>query len=228
MKKIIIIIICFLLISCNRNGNSQDANIKNNTVIERTENVDNNYLNKKMYVNTSSGLNVRNIPSTEGERIGILNNYTEINIIIEEDNVVNINGTNGKWVFINSPIEGWIFNGFLTDKISENISQSQNKINNLFIGSWQNESNVLIIYENERFIYLIENQLSKAGDINIYDDRILVIADQARGDRGWYEIPEEKNNGYFRYINNNVFIISNIEDSCFSGTWNRIKDYFIH
>ena len=129
MKKIIIFIVFIILMSCNKNEKSQDNNIVYNTVIENIDNENFIYLNKKMYVNATSGLRVRNIPSMEGERIGLLDNYTEVNIIMEDNNIVIINNTEGKWVYINRPIEGWVFNGYLINEITIDSS--------IILGLWQ-------------------------------------------------------------------------------------------
>ena len=70
-------------------------------------------LNMTMYVNAPSGLRVRSAPSTEGEILGALEHLAEVNIVREDDNIVAIGGTSGRWVYINSPVQGWIFNGYL-------------------------------------------------------------------------------------------------------------------
>ena len=66
-----------------------------------------------MYVNATSGLRVRGSPGTGGEILGALEYLAEVNVVRENDNVVAIGGTSGRWVYINSPVEGWVFNGYL-------------------------------------------------------------------------------------------------------------------
>jgi hypothetical protein len=73
-------------------------------------------LNKIMYVNSPEGLRVRNLPSVNGDRIGLLDHLTEVRIIKEDSNIVSIDGIEGKWVNIISPVEGWVFSGFLEDE----------------------------------------------------------------------------------------------------------------
>ena len=132
MKKIIYgIIICFLLFFINCNKESKHNSNENIIKKDNFETLNNN-LNKEMYVNTTAGLRVRNIPNIESERIGLLENFTKVNIIKEENEIVYINGIEGKWVYINSPIEGWIFNGYLINTLNNNVeSNIQYKNNNL-------------------------------------------------------------------------------------------------
>ncbi|MDR0289754.1 MAG: SH3 domain-containing protein, partial [Treponema sp.] len=93
-------------------------------------------LNKIMYVNSPEGLRVRNLPSINGDRIGLLDYLTEVKIKKEDNDIVSIEGIEGKWVNIITPIEGWIFNGFL-----ENEEQYKNRFNKTIqekiIGSWR-------------------------------------------------------------------------------------------
>jgi hypothetical protein len=72
-------------------------------------------LNKIMYVNSPEGLRVRASPSINGDRIGLLDHLTEVRIIREDNDIVIIEGIEGKWVFIISPVGGWVFSGFLED-----------------------------------------------------------------------------------------------------------------
>jgi len=121
MKKIILII-CITLpfISCNKNNKTQENVFTDNSSFEQSEQNKSNddyYFNKKMYVNASSGLRVRSTPGMEGERIGVLENNTEVNIIKANDDWISLDGVEGRWVYINSPIEGWIFNGYLAEEL---------------------------------------------------------------------------------------------------------------
>jgi hypothetical protein len=94
-----------------------------------------------MYVNSPEGLRIRNLPSINGERIGLLENFTKVNVVKEDLNVHNINGTEGRWVYISTPIEGWIFDGFLTDlNINDQINQYDFKIEEYF-SEVENEEN---------------------------------------------------------------------------------------
>jgi len=75
-----------------------------------------------MYVNASAGLRVRKSPNLNGDRIGVLDFGTEVIIIKEDHNVIYIDEVEGKWVFIESPIEGWVFSGFLGDAITLSVN----------------------------------------------------------------------------------------------------------
>jgi hypothetical protein len=135
MKKMIILAyMVILLIACNKNKHqpinqipddnniyvSVDETIDDENVEISTEMYIQKYLNKTMYVNSSEGLRVRNLPSIDGEKIGLLDFNTEIKIISEDNISVTIDGIEGKWVKIITPIEGWVFSGYLeNDEIEE-------------------------------------------------------------------------------------------------------------
>jgi hypothetical protein len=124
-----------------------------------------------MYVNSSEGLRVRNSPNLNGEKIGLLEFFTAVKIIREDNNSVNIDGINGKWVYIKTPIEGWVFDGYLSEVLPleipfilgvwENVENSDIQYyfleNNTYIeywapgsagGTWQLEGNTLILSED--------------------------------------------------------------------------------
>jgi hypothetical protein len=134
----ILVFIPILIISCNRNNkiqtfneNIEDANVHISTEIQGQED-----LNKIMYVNSPEGLRVRNLPSINGDRIGLLDYFTEVKIIKEDNDIVSIEGIEGKWVNIITPIEGWIFDGFLENE--EQYKNSFNKtIEEKIIGDWR-------------------------------------------------------------------------------------------
>jgi len=102
ITNIIFLVLVILLVSCNR----IKENINN--VLDVQDNT-----NKIMYVNASSGLRVRSLPSMDGEVIGVLDFFTKVSILKEDDEKITINDIEGKWVYINSPIEGWVFDGYL-------------------------------------------------------------------------------------------------------------------
>jgi hypothetical protein len=128
MKRLVGVILCIsvLMIACNK---------KNQPVNTQKD------FPKTMYVNAADGLRVRNSPSSDGERIGLLNDLTEVTITKEDNNTVNIGGTDGKWVYITEPIEGWIFDGFLADEEHHKkriaaIEASERRIKEKIIGNW--------------------------------------------------------------------------------------------
>jgi formylglycine-generating enzyme required for sulfatase activity len=127
MKRIInlFVFITILITGCNKTNEIKpiiDENVNISTEIKEQED-----LNKTMYVNSPEGLRVRNLPGVNGDIIGLLDYLTEVKIIKEDYNIVSIEGIEGKWVNIITPIEGWVFNGFL-----ENEEQYKNRLNEIF------------------------------------------------------------------------------------------------
>jgi hypothetical protein len=141
MRRIIniFVFIPILIIGCNKSNKIQTINedIEDVSVHISIELQEQESLNKKMYVNSPEGLRVRNLPSINGDRIGLLDHLTEIRITKENNEIVTIEGIDGKWVYIITPIEGWVFNGFL-----ENEEQYKNRLNvpinriNLLTDGW--------------------------------------------------------------------------------------------
>jgi len=72
-------------------------------------------LNRAMFVNATAGLRVRDTPGLDGERIGALEFGMEVLVTKEYGNTVDIDGVEGKWVYLQSPIAGWVFDGYLVN-----------------------------------------------------------------------------------------------------------------
>jgi len=128
MKRLIGVILCLslLMIACKK---------KQTEYISYTD-------DKFMYVNAPDGLRVRDAPSADGEKIGLLKDFEMVRISKEEDKTVNIGGVDGKWVYIINPIEGWIFDGFLEDyephiKRTSAIGEQEYIIEEKLIGEWK-------------------------------------------------------------------------------------------
>jgi formylglycine-generating enzyme required for sulfatase activity len=123
----IFVFILILITGCNKTNKIQPVDEKKDdpvhisAEIEKQEN-----LNKIMYVNSPEGLRVRNLPSINGDRIGILDYLTEVKIIKEDNDIINIEGIEGRWVNIITPVEGWVFSGFL-----ENEELYKNRLNKI-------------------------------------------------------------------------------------------------
>ena len=115
IKYCLIILIALALVVCNKNKNQEISVYEKKSSYEKYQ--------KKMYVNASSGLRVRSMPSTDSERVGLLENGTEVIVVKEELNTIVINDVQGKWALINSPIEGWVFTGFLSEKTAVSSSE---------------------------------------------------------------------------------------------------------
>ena len=74
-------------------------------------------LNIIKFVNAPAGLNVRNSPNINSDRIGALMDLTEVLVIREDGITFNIDGVDGKWTLIETnSIEGWVFGGFLSSE----------------------------------------------------------------------------------------------------------------
>jgi hypothetical protein len=136
------ILLIFLINSCERknteiNNENNDTNMskyyENNdtNTIKYYEIDDTNTINYSiMFVNSPEGLNVRNDPHISGNKRGTLDYLTEVLIIDEDENTININGIDGKWLrLIISPIGGgWVFSGYLEKKQEIVIDNSKTRI----------------------------------------------------------------------------------------------------
>jgi hypothetical protein len=94
---------------------------------------------KVRYVNSVEGLRVRNTPNINGERTGLLPHLAQVNVIAEDTDDVTIDNIKGKWVSIQfitpfnlaygtNPLEGWVFNGYLTAWTEDDY---QNQLNGI-------------------------------------------------------------------------------------------------
>jgi uncharacterized protein YgiM (DUF1202 family) len=128
-SNIYIILLILLLFSCNKK--EENKLLLNNIYI--TENIeifdeensidyfdkitgDDTLIEKIMYVYSPEGLRVRNSPSLDSERIGLLDNLTRVKIIKEDTNNIFIDSINGKWVrILTENINGWVFDGYLVE-----------------------------------------------------------------------------------------------------------------
>jgi len=119
-----------------------------------------------MYVNAPDGLRVRNAPSADGEKIGLLEDFEMVRISKKDDKTVNIGGIDGKWVYIINPIEGWIFDGFLEDyephiKRTSAIGEQEYIIREKLIGNWNiidvfpyTEKTKLLLTDDSEEVYI--------------------------------------------------------------------------
>jgi hypothetical protein len=74
---------------------------------------------KIMYVDYPEGLPVRNTPNITGERICLLKNKSEVEILKINKKKVNIDGIPGNWIFVKTgETEGWVFGGYLIQDIT--------------------------------------------------------------------------------------------------------------
>ena len=77
-----------------------------------------NEYSKVMYVNAEEGLRVRELPSINSERIGILSHLTRVEVYEEDENYIVIDNIRGKWVRIEALrwYTGWVFGGYLMNE----------------------------------------------------------------------------------------------------------------
>jgi hypothetical protein len=117
MKNLIyILVLIVVLSSCSRKSDIElKDEIHSEMEITETNVYDAQKTDIKMYVNSPEGLRVRNSPGIGGDRIGLLDDLTEVLVIKEDENNINIDGIDGKWTFIAADnIQGWVFDGYLT------------------------------------------------------------------------------------------------------------------
>jgi len=109
--------------TCSRENNVKPASEGNNEIETASENVSVQELKIIKYVNAPSRLRVRNSPDINAERIGVLDNLTEVLVLKEGGINLTIDGINGKWTFIETDdIQGWVFGGFLSSNNNSFIS----------------------------------------------------------------------------------------------------------
>jgi hypothetical protein len=135
-------------------------------------------LTKVMYVNATEGLRVINSPSSDGEKIGLLDYLTEVRVTKEDNNTVNIGGIDGKWVYITEPIEGWVFGGFLEDY--DQYTKRIDTIKEKFIGNWicynyNNYNGLHTFYSNGKFYGgSLESAYYTSGYWVLKDDKVII------------------------------------------------------
>jgi len=126
MKKILLsFLLCSICLSnCTKTNNLESTNEEYNEAItvsgadKATSEIilsSAEELSIRKFVNAQAGLRVRNYPDLSADRIAVLENLTEIRVIREVENNINIDGIEGKWTFIETgDIQGWVFGGYLT------------------------------------------------------------------------------------------------------------------
>jgi hypothetical protein len=133
-KCILLFFISLIIINCNqKKKNIQDIEIHNidevsvDNILDANDTKTQEIQNRVMYVNSLEGLRIRNAPN--GEKTGLLDNLTKVIISKEDNNNVVIDDIDGKWVYITSPTEGWIFDGYL--------SEYKNIVGKEIVGIWR-------------------------------------------------------------------------------------------
>ena len=184
----IIIIPIIFLSNCTRKDNAEQSFIIESEAYVQEINVvelDSEEPFLTMHVNAQAGLRVRNRPDLNGDRIGLLYHQSEVSVIMEDGNIVNIDGIYGNWVFVVSDnVEGWVFGGFLANsRMEEVISTSEHPLRVWQIvdrspfafrnrhGNTAYTRFTDIAYGNGRFVAVGDNWLSSTRDNRIvYSD----------------------------------------------------------
>lgn len=127
-------------------------------------------------VNSFEGLRVRNAPSLDAEKIGLLEYQETVNVLLIDNKDVVIDGITSKWYKIKSEkYEGYVFGGYLTPICSfrEFIEKRNNNIDSDKIISMIEENKGLSVNWNlEDGIYLPKKLLIQSPMIHFIDSRI--------------------------------------------------------
>lgn len=166
MKRIIISLL-FLLI-CFNGWSAEKVNI--NKILQQKQ------ITKLYAVNSFEGLRVRNAPSLDAEKIGLLEYQETVNVLLIDNKDVVIDGITSKWYKIKSEkYEGYVFGGYLTPIccFREFIEKRNNNIDSDKIISMIEENKGLSVNWNlEDGIYLPKNLLIQSPMIHFIDSRI--------------------------------------------------------
>ena len=116
-KVYFLLFLAIFLLAC-RNRNYQESIVLEETNITETIEIDMpaiQGLNIVKFVNAPVGLNVRDSPDINSNRIGGLSDLAEVLVIREDGEIFTIDGIDGKWTYIEADgIQGWVFGGFLS------------------------------------------------------------------------------------------------------------------
>jgi hypothetical protein len=217
------IITILLLVACKKDIPNHRINTREEAQSNTVQNLEQKQkdFNILKYVNSTERLRVRNLPSINVEKIGLLDYLTEVNIIKEDENYEIIDGIKDKWVYINTPLEGWVFNGYLIDinnlrklNIGDWIDiwkvYSLHEIRQLIIGAWIDIWGVHSFYENGKYkITQLEGSYTGSGYWEIEDKNLVIIIDYESQDYG--EWSANKKTIYQININNDILILNNQE-----------------
>ena len=119
LNIVLVVVFVIYLSNCSRrNDNAFIEAIPQIVIAEAYESAE-QALNRTMFVNAPAGLRVRSSPSIDGEVVGLLVNLTEAFAVKQKRENITIDGIDGNWTFISlDTIQGWVFNGFLTNNIA--------------------------------------------------------------------------------------------------------------
>ena len=159
MRIIACILFFVMIISCTPNdkseGNAEAEKNVEETSSESVVEMQQEDLNVIMYTNAQAGLRVRNSPRLDGEITGLLDFGTKVVVAYEDTTIVVIDNIEGRWVSIKSPVEGWVFNGFLTN----NIEADADEVSGL---------NYEIVEHNPRILEHIMHEINRKRSLKDY------------------------------------------------------------
>ena len=166
MKRKIISLL--FLIICFNGWSAEKVNI--NKILQQKQ------ITKLYAVNSFEGLRVRNAPSLDAEKIGLLEYQETVNVLLIDNKDVVIDGITSKWYKIKSEkYEGYVFGGYLTPIccFREFIEKRNNNIDSDKIISMIEENKGLSVNWNlEDGIYLPKKLLIQSPMIHFIDSRI--------------------------------------------------------
>lgn len=196
--------ICIFFVSCNSRNTSQkqtdvqkedtiNVNSSDNEIVisDSTDNMiiheDNNKVETNVIleqkqitelyaVNSFEGLRVRNTPSLNAEKIGLLEYQETVNVLSIDNEDVIIDGIKSKWYKIKSEkCEGYVFGGYLTPicRFSQFIENRNNNIDSDRINSMIDENTGLSVnWDLEDGIYLPRTLLIQSPMTHFINSRI--------------------------------------------------------
>ena len=188
MKKIIFLSLClFFLFSCEgkKKLNIEEINTDTTLInsVEDHENTDkiNNSLNSEiMYVCSPEGLNVRDIPSIDGNKVALLPNFSEVIVTKIDTNEIIIDGIPGNWKFVTKDkIQGWVFGGYLSSDFYQLIKSYS--------------SNIVCSLDN------LTLNFDKAYFYNFYEDEIVILITSETYDIN-YPLNQQKNDNFNLFL----------------------------
>lgn len=117
--KYSLIFIVLLLTSCSKTPSpvsiTQNENIHHEESVIKPEIIEQDVEIFKCWVNTSDGLKVREKPSVDSLRLGVIENGIELSVVDMNDQIVEIDDKYGQWLKIrHNDSSGWVFGGYVS------------------------------------------------------------------------------------------------------------------
>ena len=185
-----------------------------------------------MLVNATLGLRIRNSPSLNSDRIGLLNYLTEVRIIEEDSNIVNIDGIEGKWVLVHANnIEGWVFDAYLI---------TIDNIRRMFVGDWLCLYEIFAFHEGGRFERcILETDYFGYGRWEIINNRLIITITNIIGveeevnvnHRGIFDFSFVDGTLLLTVISGKNIVVRNADELAFirfdrtKDVWEQFQDY---